>query len=216
MSLVKARLAVFQEAESTDVLQAGIIKSITGEDTISTRGNYGKQQKWRPKFKSLFVCNKVPGLSETTLAIYRRMRVVEFTTSFVDKPVLAHERKVNKQLDQQLRVAAPHFIGMLIHYYHLFKSEGLEAPAAILNATSHYLDSVDAVKSFVTNNMAADPSAVIDDWATLKDAAYRFNSNLKKMKVPDLKAEFKKHGVVVEDTYADGTKFRGVRGWRLE
>ncbi|KAJ3056543.1 hypothetical protein HK097_006176 [Rhizophlyctis rosea] len=213
MSLRTTRLAVFQEPESTDTLQAGIIKSLTGEDTISTRENYGHQVKFTPRNKSLLVCNEIPNVSESTLAFWRRFRVTHFPNSFVENPVQPHERKIDYQLTKKLDEAAPYFIGILINYLAKYKSEGLPVPTAVATATDKYKDSVDKVKEFVEEHMSrSENEKHVLEW---KDVASAFAKHYGKMKRDTLRAELAKHGVNYANTSVDGDKFKGFLGWAL-
>ena len=216
MSLRCVRLAVFQEAEATDVLQAGTIKSITGEDTLSSRENYGRQVKFKPSFKSLFVCNEIPQVSESTGGFWRRFRVAHFPTSFVENPTQPHERKADSSLDQKLREAAPYFIGILIHYLKKYRVEGLAHPPAVQSATNRYKDSVDKVKEFVTEHMcrSEDENDILEWPAFYK--AFKDAYPSAKMKRPELRTELLKHGVVYKDTSLNGKKFYGFLGWQLK
>ena len=153
MALVRARLAVFQEPEAGEVIQAGTVKAITGEDTMSSRANYGKQLKFRPKFKSFLVANDLPTCSEATAAMFRRIRIVHFPTSFVEHPTEPHERKIDFQLDDKLKTAAPHFIAILIHWYRKYQVEGLREPDPIRRSTEKYQNENDLVKSFIQENL---------------------------------------------------------------
>jgi P4 family phage/plasmid primase-like protien len=148
MALVKARLAVFQEPEAGENIQAGTVKAITGEDTLSSRVNYGKQTKFRPKFKSFLVANDLPATSEATVALFRRIRIVNFPTSFVEEPTLPHERKIDFHLDAKLKAAAPYFIGILIHFYRRLQEEGLNEPSAIRDSTKKYQGDNDVIAIF--------------------------------------------------------------------
>ena len=148
MALVKARLAVFQEPEAGEVIQAGTVKAITGEDTLSSRVNYGKQTKFRPKFKSFLVANDLPATSEATVALFRRVRIINFPTSFVEEPKLPHERQIDYQLDKKLKAAAPHFIAVLIHHYERFVKEGLKEPTSVRDSTKKYQNDNDVIKQF--------------------------------------------------------------------
>ena len=148
MALVKARLAVFQEPEAGEIIQAGTVKAITGEDTLSSRVNYGKQTKFRPKFKSFLVANDLPATSEATVALFRRIRIINFPTSFVEEPTLPHERKIDFHLDAKLKAAAPYFIGILIEYYRRFKAEGLQEPVSVKESTKKYQSDNDLIAAF--------------------------------------------------------------------
>jgi len=71
------------------------------------------------------------------------------------------------------------------------------------------------IGEFVRDHMTKDRHGVIEDWSILKTALYDFDASLKQTKVPDIRKALKGHGVVVEDTYCNGSKFRGVKGWSL-
>jgi P4 family phage/plasmid primase-like protien len=148
MTLLRARVAVFQEPEAHEYVQASVLKSLTGEDTISSRQNYGKQTKFRPKAKPIMVCNDLPRLSETTLAMIRRLRCVHFPTAFVENPTQPHERKIDYRLDEKLRAAARFFIGMLVHYYMLYRRDGLAQPEDVTKVTKRYLSENDLFSQF--------------------------------------------------------------------
>jgi P4 family phage/plasmid primase-like protien len=149
MTLVRARIVVFQEPEAHECIQASVLKSLTGEDTLSSRQNYGKQTKFRPKTKPIMVCNDLPRLSETTQAMIRRLVCIHFPSAFVETPTQPHERKIDYHLDEKLRAAAPYFIGMLIHYWRRYKSEGLAQPDEVTKVTKRYLKDNDIVAQFV-------------------------------------------------------------------
>ena len=151
MALRKARLAVAQEAEEKDVIQAGIVKAITGQDTLTARENYGKQVKFRPTFKTFFVCNEIPCLSESTLAIWRRVKVIHFITLFMENPDPnnPNHRLIDYNIDVKLKSAAPYFLAILIHYYRKFRSEGLQQPLVVTERTKLYQSTLDVCKEFL-------------------------------------------------------------------
>ena len=214
MALTSARLAVFQEPESNDVIQAGTLKSITGGDTLSTRGNYGRQIQFKPTFKCLFVCNDLPTFSENTLALWRRVRCVSFVTSFVEDPRLEHVRKIDYDLDAKITAAAPHFIGILIEHYRRFKVEGMMEPPAVTAVTAKYRDSLDTIKEFVDEKLVKSETGMIE-WKDLTQV-YDAWPHHKAMGREKLKAEFAKRGVIWKNTKVDGQTFLGVKGWAFK
>ena len=221
MSLVKSRLAVFQEAEASDVLQGGILKSITGADTMSSRQNYGRQVKFRPVFKSLFVCNDLPNMSENTWGLWRRIRCVDFPVRFVEKPVLANERAIDYNLDEKLKAASPWFIGVLIEHFQRYKKEGLGDPALVRQVTEKYRDTQDVVKEFMAEKMVRhDDQDVLLWWTDLRAAYMKVHKKpppFNKVTEPAWQAFVSQGLHYVDSTLAilDRKKFRGFRGWSL-
>ncbi|KAJ3030822.1 hypothetical protein HDV00_008642 [Rhizophlyctis rosea] len=219
MSLVKARLAVFQEAEATDTIQVGIVKTFTGNDTQSSRANYGQQVKFRTMFKILFVCNELQNLSENTWPIWRRILVIHFPTSFCEEPRLPHERKIDYHIDDKLKAAAPWFIGILIEYNRRYKAEGLTAPAPVKEVTKRFRDALDFVKEFVEENLVRHQSqTIVVKWVEVKNA---FQRKYGRSPPHDPKKgekawiAFASHGLHYVETSINGETFRGFRGWSL-
>lgn len=216
MSLVKARLAVFQEAEASDIIQAGIVKAHTGADTLTTRQNYGRQIKFRPTFKSLFVCNDLPRFSEDTLALWRRVRCIHFPTSFVEDPCLPHEKKIDYNLDEKLKEASPYFIGILIEHFRRYKMRGLGVPEKVMEATNKFRESTDLLKEFVTDHLkrSEDPKSLLQ-WTDFK----RHYETRMKQKIPyhsgrdKMITDCRKYGVNYVDTTKDGKHRKGFEGW---
>jgi P4 family phage/plasmid primase-like protien len=222
MSLVKTRLVVFQEPEARDVIQAAVVKSITGGDTLTSRSNYGKQKKFRPTWKSFMVTNDIPMISETSDAIWRRIRVILFAVKFVENPDPANpfEKKRDEHLDAKLTKAAPYFISILIHYLGKYKTEGLQMPQKVDNATRKYQSDTDAVKSFIEEHMAQDETSTVR-WTDVYSAYKRVTTHIRVPKAEVLREEFAKNGLhVVERLHASvhwdaQNHFRGYVGWRL-
>ena len=216
-------MTVFQEPEASDTIQAGTLKALTGGDTMSSRENYGPQTKWRARFKSFLVCNDLPKMSENTWALWRRVRCIQFLTSFVENPCLPHERQIDHQLDQKLKAAAPWFIGILIDRHQRRRREGLKEPAAVLAVTKKYQDSQDLVKQFIGDHMVqhADQDVLLP-WVELREA---FSRKYKKQPPYDKIGKdeqpwvaFTRHGLQYVDSTLvafDRKRFRGFRGWSL-
>ena len=214
MVLQKARCAVAQEAESSEVIQSGTMKALTGQDTLSGRQNYGRQVKLKPKAKFFLVVNDIPRISENTMAVWRRVKVIDFPMHFVESPdpALAHQRQVDYSLDKKLKEAARYFIPILIHYYQKYVREGLREPQSVSKVTECYKDSNDVVKSFVSEHLARDPTCEVT-WREVSETFKRYSKKI--FKTDQLKGEFKKQGCVYLDTTDAGAHFRGFRGWKL-
>lgn len=147
-SLELARCCVITEAESKDTIQVGLMKQLTGSDTVTSRKNYGTQLKFKPKFKLFFVCNDIPDLSENQAAVWRRVKVINFPVKFVENPIAKNERKINVKLSEDLDSCSSAFLSILIHYYNKYKKEGLSEPEAIQSATSMYKNESDLAQNF--------------------------------------------------------------------
>ena len=69
------------------------IKTMTGTDPITTRGLYKDNITYIPQFSPHIQCNHKPKLPKLDNGIYRRVKIIPYRLSFVDKPKAKHERK---------------------------------------------------------------------------------------------------------------------------
>lgn len=147
-ALEKVRVAVFSEGSASEVLQVNTIKLFTGEDSISTRGLHEKQRRWRPKFTCILVCNDIPKLDDNSWPAWRRTKVLDFPTRFVEIPVRPHERQRDPKVGQKLAKCLWAFVAILIRYYRLFKDEGLAEPECVTLATQKYQSENDIFEEY--------------------------------------------------------------------
>lgn len=86
LSNKKGVRAVFcNEPDSDDKLHSAIIKELTGQDTLETRGLYSDPIKFKPQFKLIFICNNIPVIDSDDYGTWRRIRIIDFSSSFSDK-----------------------------------------------------------------------------------------------------------------------------------
>jgi len=72
--------------------QTGRFKILTGEDYVCFDRKYAKRRVCFTNYaKLIFSCNKLPAVTDTTLAFWRRWIVVEFPNQFPDNPKFKEE-----------------------------------------------------------------------------------------------------------------------------
>ena len=84
--MVGKRVAVIQEPEGGTEINGGYLKELTGGDSLSARGLYADPFTFKPQFKMIMTCNELPKFPGADEGIWRRVRAVEFKSSFVDNP----------------------------------------------------------------------------------------------------------------------------------
>lgn len=81
-----SRMLVSSEPESTDKLQVGLLKKISGGDAIEARTLHSKHIfKYSAMFKLIVLANDIPALNKIDGGIQRRMRVLRFPFAFKRK-----------------------------------------------------------------------------------------------------------------------------------
>ena len=79
------RLATLEEPNSDEVINIGILKNLSGNDSYYARDLFEKGKEGReinPMFKLFFICNKPPKLKNSDKAVWNRIRVIPFEATF--------------------------------------------------------------------------------------------------------------------------------------
>lgn len=80
------RYAVMQEPSKGDIINDGVLKQITGGDTINARELYAKAITFVPQFKLVMCTNNLPEIGSTDDGIWRRIRLCKYQSKFTEHP----------------------------------------------------------------------------------------------------------------------------------
>ncbi len=141
-------------------INAGLLKELTGGDRIVTRQLYKANFEFKPQFKIVLCCNDIPWLPHNDQGLWRRVRVTEFKSKFVDDPdpltkeiPLSHPenpREFEKEdVEQHFNNWKELFISILLNeYYPKYVREGLREPDDVIKYTRKIQEENDNVKKF--------------------------------------------------------------------
>lgn len=149
MDLKGKRITTLQEPETKDRLNMGIVKHYTGNDWISARQLYGTQEKFLLQTKFFLSCNTVPKIDASDGGSWRRLKVVEFVSKFVNEPTRSHEFELDPFLEEKINKWGPYFISILIHYFSLYGKTKLKEPNAVKEFTREIRRDYDIFSQFV-------------------------------------------------------------------
>lgn len=132
--LAGARLVTSLEVEEGKRLAEGLIKQLTGGDTVAARFLYGATFEYRPAFKLWLAANARPQVSANDGAIWRRIVQVPFV-----EQVPAHERdpnlKAHLKTDPGARSA---ILAWAVRGCLEWQRDGLAVPARVREYTADY------------------------------------------------------------------------------
>lgn len=133
------RFVVFQEPENHDEIQVGFMKELTGGDWIYARPLFRDPIKYKPQFKLLLTCNKLPHIPSTDGGTWRRLRVSPWESSFVDKPKNPKQFEKDPKLGEKMELWKKAFAWLLLNvYYPKYKKDGLKEPPKVTQFTKKY------------------------------------------------------------------------------
>jgi putative DNA primase/helicase len=156
-ALAGKRMVISIEVEDGKRLAEGLVKSITGRDTISARFLYQEAFEFRPQFKLWLAANDAPSVRHEDDAIWRRILRLPF------ERVVPRERRdptLKERLcfdpECQRAILAWAVAGAL-----RWRDGGLAAPGRILRATEAYREEQNPLLDFLTDCCERSPGLTV-------------------------------------------------------
>jgi P4 family phage/plasmid primase-like protien len=177
------RHATMEEPDSNEQLNIGYLKKLSGGDTYFARDLFesGKSVKEiTPMFMLTFICNKLPKLKYADKAVWNRIRVIPFESTFVKNSEYCPET-FEEQLQQKMFPRDNSFNdkipGMLepFAWYLLKWRQNVTVriePEKVRQATDMYRQQNDVYEQFVNENIIQEDKAqisLIELYAVFKD-----------------------------------------------
>jgi P4 family phage/plasmid primase-like protien len=208
------RFACLQEPSEDEKLNIGLMKELSGGDKIQARALFSSPIEFCPQFKMLLLCNHLPAVPSDDGGTWRRIRVVEFTSKFVDSPVEENDYPIDYDLPNKMLKWKEHFMALLIEYFKLYKIEGNAEPEEVLECTRDYKRQNDHLSDFAITCIEAKQNhfmSINDAFAELKSWAKDDNIPIK---IPT-KAELEKYLSKTLGKCATNNNIKGFRGFKI-
>ena len=120
----------------------GLIKQMTGNDTITARPLYSKAIQFKPVFKLWMATNHKPVIRGQDDGIWRRIRLIPFTVKIPDD-------QKDPDLPEKLLEETSGILNWMIEGYNDYTRYGLKPPQAVVDATAEYRSEMDVIASFL-------------------------------------------------------------------
>ena len=137
-----ARLVTSVEPNEGVRLNEGLLKQLTGDDTVTARKLYSEEFEFKPEFKLWMATNHKPIIRGTDTGIWRRIHMIPFD-------VQIPEDKVDKNLTHKLKAEMTGIFKWCIDGCLMWQREGLQMPAAVLTSVREYRREMDVISAFI-------------------------------------------------------------------
>lgn len=137
-----ARLVTSVEPNEGVRINEGLLKQLTGDDTVTARKLYGDEFEFKPEFKLWMVTNHKPVIRGTDTGIWRRIHMIPFT-------VQIPEEKIDRRLKYKLSAELTGIFRWAVEGCLLWQKEGLKMPRAVLEEVREYRREMDVISAFV-------------------------------------------------------------------
>lgn len=137
-----ARLVTSVEPNEGVRLNEGLLKQLTGDDTVTARKLYSEEFEFKPEFKLWMATNHKPIIRGTDTGIWRRIHMIPFD-------VQIPEDKVDKNLTHKLKAEMTAIFKWCIDGCLMWQREGLQMPVAVLKSVREYRREMDVISAFI-------------------------------------------------------------------
>ena len=189
IALKGVRYAVMQESSKGMKLNEGILKELTGGDTIVARQLFKESETFTPQFTLVVCTNNYPEIEATDDGTWRRIKSIRHHAKFVDN--MSDDRykgfpflfKKNKNVKDKLKVWAPIFMSMLVHK--VFQTEGqVDDCEEVLKESNEYRENQDHVAKFINEMVVKEEGARIGPQNLWEEFKGWFQENHSGTKMP--------------------------------
>ena len=170
VQLMGTRYAVMQEPSKGDSINEGIMKEITGGDPIQGRALFKDTVTFIPQFKLVVCTNTLFDVKSNDDGTWRRIRVCDFVSKFLDKPYeeddkfpkseYPHQFKIDKNIDQKFVVWAPVLMSMLVNLCYKYKGNVNDCKI-VLGSSDQYREGQDYLSEFAKDKIQKKPGSKI-------------------------------------------------------
>lgn len=153
------RFVTSSETAESASFDEDLLKRITGRDEISSRELYQEFQEWTPECVLWLATNHPPRFSSDDDALWRRVKMIPFTTQFTDDEIPDMARR-------HLLPEADGILMWLLRGLREYQQHGLQEPAEVRDAVQEQRLQSDNVARFL-DDQVADSILVEDETATM-------------------------------------------------
>lgn len=137
-----ARLVASSEPNDGLRLDEGLVKQLTGGDTVTARYLYGKEFEFKPEFKLWLATNHKPFIRGTDDGIWRRLMLIPFAVKISDN-------RVDKDLKYKLQREEVGILNWAVEGAIKWQREGLKPPESVVQASQDYRNEMDVTAGFM-------------------------------------------------------------------
>lgn len=147
-----ARLVVTSETEEGKRLDESLVKSLTGNDLITTRDLHEKSFSFRPEAKFFLTTNHKPYIFGTDKGIWRRVLLIPFEVSF-------EGAKKDIHLEEKLAAEKMGIFNWMLEGYRKWTEQGVNPPEKVIASTQEYRAEMDKLGAFLEDCCVVSPNA---------------------------------------------------------
>lgn len=199
-----ARMVATSELGMGEVLDAPLIKRITGGDVITARALYKDHFEFLPQFVMFMTTNALPVIDGGDKAVARRLIMVPF-----ENVVSAAQR--DPDLPAKLKAEASGIFNRVLEGLTDYQEAGLDVPEVVLGEVGKYVEASDLIQNFLNEECTMSSEAAVS--ASALYMSYRLQisaGGTKPVSQPIFKQEVTKRTGIAQKRTNKGQVWPGI------
>jgi putative DNA primase/helicase len=208
------RCVMVSEPARSTVLNAALVKNLTGGDTVIARSLYQDFFEYKPTHKLFMHTNYLPRVNDPSLFDSGRVAVVPFPVHFPEK---VQDRKLKAKFATPMARSA--MLNWVLEGLRLYHDEGLDSPKPVSLAVGDYARESDALAQFMEAWLEPDITGEVRTSELLKlYQVWALDNNFPKEGKVSFKAMLERTGLTVvrRRPITGGSQATLVLGYRLK
>lgn len=203
-NLRNKRYVVGSELQDGRRLDVSLVKDMTGGETVKGRRLYEHEFEFMPTHKLWLYGNHRPVITDTTLSIWRRVKLIPFNVTVADG-------EIDPDLASKLELELPGILAWAVNGCLDWQQYGLNDPQAVATATASYRHEQDILGDFLEDRCIIEPLARIPK-ADLKEQYQEWcqDNSVEPVTQRTFKARLVEKGIV-EGRIGKTRYWRGIR-----
>jgi putative DNA primase/helicase len=158
MAFQGKRLVWASESKEGQRIDAGLVKNMTGGDTIVGNEKYEKQKRFKATHKIMLITNHKPHIKADDQALLDRLLTLDFQLHFCDEPKEKNERKIDRDMPAKLEAEASGILAWLVRGCLEWQAGGLCPTTRVKAANVEYKTEEDDVGEFIQDELKVAPN----------------------------------------------------------
>jgi P4 family phage/plasmid primase-like protien len=220
MKLKNKRFAFLSEPEDGESFNISLLKEMTGSEEIVARGLYKESCSFNMEAKLFLGCNELPPIKGEDKALWRRIRVVNFISKFIEDPLHQHEHPIDITLPSRMKTDITWrqtFFNILLDYYY----KKVPEPEQVKITTLEYQEDNNEIEAWLKEHIIYEQDAILQlkEVVCLYTGVDRVHSKVSskfKKQIEDfIKSHFVGHPFIYTDSTFKKSRYRGWLNFKL-
>ena len=143
------RLAIVSEPNRKHKIDSGIVKQMTGDESMSVRRIYENSKDMAIEFVMMLPTNFMPEVPDDDQGLWRRIRVIPFNHSFT-------KNDMDEHIGDKFKKEASGILNLTLQGIRDYQQNGLAHPDIVMNEVKKQREAADPVEAFLEDVMISE------------------------------------------------------------